>query len=78
MPRGVPHLRQRPPAGQRMADDGVAALADGQRRAPQRPAGGHGAAPLPYLDKHILKGILGAILLLATGGLLLPWIRPQA
>ena len=34
-----------------------------------------GAALLPYLDKHVLKGILGAILLLATVCLLVPWIR---
>jgi len=36
-----------------------------------------GAALLPYVDKHVLKGILGAILLLATACLLLPWLRPQ-
>ena len=34
-----------------------------------------GAALLPYVDKHLLKGILGAILLLATVFLLVPWIR---
>lgn len=32
-----------------------------------------GAAMLPYVDKHVLKGILGAILLLATACLLVPW-----
>lgn len=36
-----------------------------------------GAAMLPYVDKHALKGILGAVLLLATACLLLPWLRPQ-
>jgi uncharacterized membrane protein YfcA len=35
-----------------------------------------GAALLPYVDKHLLKGVLGAILLLATACLLLPWLRP--
>lgn len=34
-----------------------------------------GAAMLPYVDKHALKAILGAILLLATVGLLLPGLR---
>jgi uncharacterized membrane protein YfcA len=34
-----------------------------------------GAALLPYVDKHVLKGILGAILLLATACLTLPWIK---
>jgi uncharacterized protein len=34
-----------------------------------------GAALLPYVDKHVLKGILGAILLFATACLMLPWIR---
>jgi len=33
-----------------------------------------GAALLPYVDKHVLKGILGAILLLATACLMMPWI----
>ena len=33
-----------------------------------------GAALLPYVDKHALKGILGAVLLAATACLLLPWI----
>ena len=37
-----------------------------------------GAALLPYVDKHVLKGILGAILLLATAALTLPWIRSQS
>jgi uncharacterized protein len=37
-----------------------------------------GAALLPYVDKHVLKGILGAILLLATACLMLPWIRAQS
>jgi uncharacterized protein len=37
-----------------------------------------GAALLPFVDKHVLKAILGAILLLATGCLLLPWIRPKS
>jgi uncharacterized membrane protein YfcA len=32
-----------------------------------------GAALLPYVDKHVLKGILGAILLLATVCLMWPW-----
>jgi uncharacterized membrane protein YfcA len=35
-----------------------------------------GAALLPFVDKHVLKGILGAILLLATACLTLPWIKP--
>jgi len=35
-----------------------------------------GAALLPYVDKHVLKGILGAILLLATACLTFPWIKP--
>ena len=33
-----------------------------------------GAALLPYIDKHTLKGILGAVLLAATACLVLPWI----
>lgn len=38
-----------------------------------------GSALLPYTDKHVLKGILGAILLLATVCLQYPWVRqPQA
>jgi uncharacterized membrane protein YfcA len=37
-----------------------------------------GAALLPYVDKHLLKGILGAILLLATACLMLPWLKPPA
>lgn len=36
-----------------------------------------GAALLPYVDQHVLKGILGAILLLATACLLIPW-TPQS
>jgi uncharacterized membrane protein YfcA len=35
-----------------------------------------GAALLPYVDKHVLKGILGGILLLATVGLMFPWLKP--
>jgi uncharacterized membrane protein YfcA len=31
-----------------------------------------GAALLPYVDKHTLKGILGAVLLAATAGLIWP------
>jgi uncharacterized membrane protein YfcA len=34
-----------------------------------------GAALLPYVDKHTLKGILGAILLAATACLALPWLQ---
>jgi uncharacterized protein len=34
-----------------------------------------GAAALPYVDKHTLKAILGAILLIATACLSLPWLR---
>jgi uncharacterized membrane protein YfcA len=37
-----------------------------------------GAALLPYVDKHVLKGMLGAILLLATACLMLPWIQPRS
>lgn len=37
-----------------------------------------GAALLPYVDKHALKGILGAILLLATACLMLPWITTRS
>jgi uncharacterized membrane protein YfcA len=37
-----------------------------------------GAALLPYVDKHVLKGILGAILLLATVCLTLPWLSAPA
>jgi uncharacterized protein len=39
-----------------------------------------GAALLPYVDKHVLKGILGAILLLATACFVFPWskIRPNS
>jgi hypothetical protein len=33
-----------------------------------------GAALLPYVDKHVLKGILGTLLLLATLCLTLPWL----
>lgn len=33
-----------------------------------------GASVLPYVDKHTLKGILGAVLLAATACLVLPWI----
>ncbi len=36
-----------------------------------------GAALLPYVDKHVLKGILGAVLLLATACLFLPWVRTE-
>ncbi len=36
-----------------------------------------GAALLPYVDKNVLKGILGTILLLATACLLLPWLRSE-
>jgi uncharacterized membrane protein YfcA len=32
-----------------------------------------GAALLPYVDKHTLKGMLGVVLLAATAGLLWPW-----
>jgi uncharacterized membrane protein YfcA len=34
-----------------------------------------GAALLPYVDKHVLKAILGAILLLAVVSLQYPWVR---
>ena len=34
-----------------------------------------GAALLPYVDKHLLKAILGAILLGATGCLMCPWLK---
>jgi uncharacterized membrane protein YfcA len=37
-----------------------------------------GAALLPYIDKHVLKGILGAILLLATACLSLPWLKQRS
>ncbi len=37
-----------------------------------------GAALLPYVDKHTLKGILGAILLAATACLSLPWLRERS
>jgi len=37
-----------------------------------------GAALVPYVDKHVLKGILGAILLLATACLMLPWLKPTS
>jgi uncharacterized protein len=37
-----------------------------------------GAALLPYVNKHALKAILGAILLLATACLLFPWLRPRS
>jgi uncharacterized membrane protein YfcA len=36
-----------------------------------------GAALLPYVDKHLLKAILGGILLLATTCLLLPWLNSK-
>jgi uncharacterized membrane protein YfcA len=34
-----------------------------------------GAALLPFVDRHVLKAILGGILLLATVGLILPGLR---
>lgn len=34
-----------------------------------------GAALLPHVDKHMIKGLLGAILLLATLGLMLPGLK---
>jgi uncharacterized membrane protein YfcA len=36
-----------------------------------------GVALLPYVDKHALKGILGGLLLIATGCLALPWLRER-
>lgn len=37
-----------------------------------------GAALLPYVNKYVLKGILGAILLLATVCLMLPWLKSRS